>query len=106
VSEDIIEYGGSRIWISNDAEVVRVSIETTKQQAKFWSGQVSERFAKRFIAARRVFRQRGARIPQETAPIICNPTRVRTCECTEIGSCEGTCAGSCEGTDTQDQNLY
>src|SRR5574339_759670 len=39
---DDIEHGGTCIWVRKDAEITRVRVETTKQQAKFMQGEIAQ----------------------------------------------------------------
>jgi hypothetical protein len=44
VNDDVILFGGTAIFVDNTCEIKRVRIDTTKQQAMFLSGKVSESF--------------------------------------------------------------
>jgi hypothetical protein len=46
VSDDVIPFGGTCIFVDDNTEIRRVRIETTKQQAMFIGGKVSETFVK------------------------------------------------------------
>ncbi|MGD9672109.1 MAG: hypothetical protein AB7U98_01365 [Candidatus Nitrosocosmicus sp.] len=47
VSDQVIEFGGTRIWIDIDSKVKHVNIKTSDMQAKFLKGRITKGFTKR-----------------------------------------------------------
>ena len=46
VSDDVIPFGGTCIFVDDNTEIRKVKIETTKKQAMFLGGKISETFVK------------------------------------------------------------
>ena len=42
VSEDELEYGGTCLWVDKNAEISHVKVESTKEEARFLGGLISE----------------------------------------------------------------
>jgi hypothetical protein len=103
VSDDVLEYGGNRLWVDDNADITLVKVETIKQQAKFLGGKVTDRFVKPSERTTRRPVRRSRMTPRSFSEGPCG-TRFKSCneDCgtqdTCARSCEGTCARSCEGT--------
>jgi hypothetical protein len=96
VSEDVLPFGGTCIFVKSDAEVNHVIIESTKEQAKFLGGMVSEDLVKPAISAGMgvTRRRRLAAIPRTLNPAAigpCGPLTVDTC----VTDCRTACATNC-----------
>lgn len=63
VSGKIIEFRGSRIWIKSDAEILHIQINRTKEQAKFLTGKITDRYLRPQVMVAAVGRVRPMDIP-------------------------------------------
>src|SRR4051812_11166809 len=58
VTEDVIPFGGTCLFVKSDAEVNHIYVESTKEQAKFLGGAISESFVQPTISPAMVRRRR------------------------------------------------
>jgi hypothetical protein len=122
VSDEVIPFGGTCIFVDDNAEIRRVRIETTKQQAMFLGGKVSETFVRprgmraamgrRGMIGRRGrvgrlhmrrFAQRRVDTQPQSICFACETVEQTFCEVcptepTPCGTCGGTCEATCEGS--------
>jgi hypothetical protein len=103
VSEDVLPFGGTCIFVKSDAEVNHVIIESTKEQAKFLGGIVSEDLVRPAISAGMgvTRRRRLAAIPRTLNPKAigpCGPLTVDTCATDCRTACATNCGAVCGAT--------
>jgi hypothetical protein len=101
LSDKVLEFGGTQLWIKADAEILHIEINQVKQQAKFLSGQITQRYVTP-TAMRPIPRQYYRRVQPmrpNTQPRSCNDPGGSDCVGTCGDSCGGTCAwNTCAGT--------
>ena len=76
---DDIEQGGTCIWINSKAEITRVKVESTKEQARFIEGQITTAQIKPTQVAEFTFAQKRVSLG-----IACIPSRFVACPPSEL----------------------
>ena len=97
VSNEVIEFGGTRIWVDAFSNIKRVYVEVTKQQAQFLTGLISHTHVRRWRGRRFVegpgeqelYMRRNETEDIECTAIGCDRPRTRMCS----GLCTNHCTG-------------
>jgi hypothetical protein len=85
--EDVLPFGGTYLWVKKDEHITHIRVESTKQQAKFLQGSISEGLVGPSPSPGPPSRMLRDREPP-SEDLGCGPSRRRWCDPSEDFDCQ------------------